>query len=74
MRSCLIRRMKVLPLYGTTHLTIPIDVRKIQEAEIMEALKQMKGGKVMAPDGIPMEVWRCLGTRAILWFVSAIKS
>jgi hypothetical protein len=37
-------------------------------------LKQMKGGKVMAPDGIPMEVWRCLGTRAILWFVSAIKS
>jgi hypothetical protein len=21
----------------------------------------------MGPDGIPMEVWRCLGTRAIVW-------
>jgi hypothetical protein len=21
----------------------------------------------MGPDGIPMEVWRCLGTRPIVW-------
>jgi hypothetical protein len=27
----------------------------------------MKGGKAMGPDGIPIEVWRCLGTRAIVW-------
>jgi hypothetical protein len=42
-------------------------VRRIQEAEIREALKRMKGGKAMGPDGIPIEVWRCLGARAIVW-------
>jgi hypothetical protein len=42
-------------------------VRRIQEAEIGEALKRMKGGKAMSPDGIPIEVWRCLGARAIVW-------
>jgi hypothetical protein len=42
-------------------------VRRIQEAEIEEALKRMKRGKVMGPDGIPIEVWRCLGARAIVW-------
>jgi len=41
-------------------------VRRIQEAEIGEALKRMKRGKVMGPDGIPIEVWRCLGDRAIV--------
>ena len=34
-------------------------VRRIQEAEIGEALKRMKGGKAMGPDGIPIEAWRC---------------
>jgi hypothetical protein len=29
-------------------------VRRIQEAEIGEALKRMKGGKAMDPDGIPL--------------------
>ena len=42
-------------------------VRRFQEAEIGEALKRMKGGKAMVPDGIPIEVWRCLGDRAIVW-------
>jgi hypothetical protein len=42
-------------------------VRRIQEAEIGEALKRMKGGKEMGPDGIPIEVWRCLGERAVVW-------
>ncbi|GJM95223.1 hypothetical protein PR202_ga11933 [Eleusine coracana subsp. coracana] len=36
-------------------------VRRIQETEIEEALKRMKSGKAMGPDGIPIEVWRCLG-------------
>jgi hypothetical protein len=31
-------------------------VRRIQEAEIEEALKRMKRGKAMGPDGIPIEV------------------
>jgi hypothetical protein len=42
-------------------------VRRIQEAEIGEALKRMKGGKAMGLDGIPIEVWRCLGERAAVW-------
>jgi hypothetical protein len=42
-------------------------VRRMQEAEIGEALKRMKGGKAMGPDGIPIEVWRCLGERAVVW-------
>ena len=42
-------------------------MRRIQEVEIGEALKRMKGGKAMGPDGIPIEVWRCLGDRAIVW-------
>ena len=42
-------------------------VRRIQEAEIGEALKRMKGGKAMGPDGIPIEVWRCLGDIAMVW-------
>ena len=37
------------------------------EVEIGEALKRMKRGKAMGPDGIPIEVWRCLGDRAIVW-------
>jgi hypothetical protein len=42
-------------------------VRWIQEAEVREALKRMKGGKAMGPDGIPIEVWRGLGDIAIVW-------
>ena len=37
------------------------DVRRIQEVEIGEALKRMKRDKAMCPDGILIEVWRCLG-------------
>ena len=42
-------------------------VRRIQESEVREALKRMKGGKAMGPDGIPIEVWRCLGDIAVVW-------
>ena len=42
-------------------------MRRIQKVEIGEALKRMKGGKAMGPDGIPIEVWRCLGDREIVW-------
>ena len=41
-------------------------VRRIQESEVREMLKRMKGGKAMGPDGIPIEVWRCLGNIAIV--------
>ena len=36
-------------------------VRRIQESEVREALKMMKGGKAMGPNGIPIKVWRYLG-------------
>jgi hypothetical protein len=42
-------------------------VRRIQEFEIKDALKRMKGGKTMGLDGIPIEVWRSLGDVAIVW-------
>ena len=42
-------------------------MRRIQESEVKEALKRMKGGKATDPDGIPVEVWRCLGDIAIVW-------
>ena len=35
-------------------------MRRFQEVEIGEALKRLKGGKAMGPDGIPIEVWRVL--------------
>jgi hypothetical protein len=38
-----------------------------QESEVKEALKRMKGGKTMGPDGILIEVWKCLGDIAIVW-------
>ena len=41
-------------------------VRSIQESKVREALKRMKGGKAMDPDGIPIKVWRCLGDIAIV--------
>jgi hypothetical protein len=36
-------------------------VHRIQEYEVKDALKRMKGGKAMGPDEIPIEVWRSLG-------------
>jgi hypothetical protein len=42
-------------------------MRQIQESEVKDALKRMKGGKAMGPDGIPIEVWRILGDVAIVW-------
>jgi hypothetical protein len=41
-------------------------VRRIQESEIKDALKRMKGGKAMSLDGIPIEVWRNLRDVAIV--------
>ena len=37
-------------------------VHMIQESEVKEALKKMKGGKAMGLDGIPIEVWNASGT------------
>ena len=36
-------------------------MRRVSESEVKEALKRMKSMKTVGPDGIPIEVWRCLG-------------
>jgi hypothetical protein len=41
-------------------------MRRIQESEVKDVLKRMKGSKAMGPDGIPIEVWRTLGDVAIV--------
>jgi hypothetical protein len=42
-------------------------VNRIQESEVKDALKMMKGGKAIDPDGIPIEVWMTLRDVAIVW-------
>jgi hypothetical protein len=44
-------------------------VRRIQESEVKEALKRMKGGKAMGLNGIPIEVWKCFGDIATVWLL-----
>jgi hypothetical protein len=41
-------------------------VCRIQEFEVKDAFKRMKGGKPMGPDGIPIKVWRSLVDVAIV--------
>ena len=50
--------------FGETNMRF---VRRIQESEVMEALKMMKGGKAMGPDCIPIKVWKSPGDIAIVW-------
>jgi hypothetical protein len=42
--------------------------------EVKEVLKRMKVGKAMSPDGIPIEVWRCLGDIAIIWLTKLFNT
>ena len=49
-------------------------VRRIQVQEVREALKMMKVGKAMGPDGIPIKVWRCLGDLAIVWLTKMFNN
>jgi hypothetical protein len=42
-------------------------VRRIQESEVKEALKNIKIGNVLGSDDISIEVWRCFGDIAIMW-------
>jgi hypothetical protein len=65
---------------STIELNEPFDdnnrgfVRRIQEYEVKEALKRMKVGKAMGPNGIPIEVWRCLGDIAIVWLTKLFNT
>jgi hypothetical protein len=48
-------------------------VHRIQESEVKDVLKRMKGGKTMGPDVISIEVWRTLGDVAIFWLTKLFK-
>ncbi|KAL7841885.1 hypothetical protein SRHO_G00255760 [Serrasalmus rhombeus] len=41
------------------------EVQRISKVEVRAALKRMKNGKAVGPDDIPVEVWRCLGEKAV---------
>ena len=43
---------------------------RIQEHEVREALKRMSSGKAVGPDNIPIEVWKSLGNRGIVWLTN----
>ncbi|KAK3556963.1 hypothetical protein QTP70_022304 [Hemibagrus guttatus] len=45
-------------------------VDKIRKDEVRKALKWMKSGKAVAPDDIPVEVWKCLGEAAVEFLTS----
>ena len=45
-------------------------MRRISESKVKEALKRMKSRKAVGPDGIPIEVWRCLGEVGVRWLTN----
>ena len=51
---------------GTKNLGMTHNIRR---REVKRALKKMKNGKAIGPDGIPVEVWKSLGEEGIdlLW-------
>ncbi|XP_056690259.1 uncharacterized protein [Spinacia oleracea] len=45
-------------------------MRRIQKREVEMALKKMGRKRAVGPDGIPIEVWRCLGERGVVWLTT----
>ena len=43
---------------------------RISESKVKEALKRMKSRKVVGPDRIPTEIWRCLGEVGVRWLTN----
>ena len=43
------------------------EVDWITEEEVKAAMRRMKNGKSVGPDGIPIEAWKCLGGTAVTW-------
>ena len=40
--------------------------RRIRVREVKDALRTMTSGKSVGPDGIPIEVWKCMGEKSVL--------
>ena len=49
------------PILGTMRCVM------IRVSEVEDALKKMTKEKSVGPDGIPIEVWNCLGENGVLW-------
>ena len=45
---------------------------KIKVSEVEDALKKMIKGKAVGSDGIPIEVWKCLGENGVLWLTKLL--
>lgn len=43
------------------------EVKEVGQEEVEKALRKMKKGKAVGPDGIPVEVWKCMGGVAVRW-------
>ena len=43
---------------------------RINESKIKEVLKRMKSRKAVGADGVPIEVWRCLGEMGVRWLTN----
>ena len=41
--------------------------RRIRASEVIFALKKMKSGRALGPDGIPIEACKCLGDVGVSW-------
>ncbi|MCX8814367.1 exonuclease/endonuclease/phosphatase family protein, partial [Vibrio parahaemolyticus] len=41
--------------------------RRITNLEVKDALRKMKCGKAIGPNGLPIEVWKCIGEVGIKW-------
>jgi hypothetical protein len=42
-------------------------IHRIQESEVKDVLKRIKGGKAMGLNGIRIKVWRSIGDVVIVW-------
>jgi len=45
-------------------------MRRISESKVKEVLKRMKSRKAVGPDGIPIEVRKCLGEVGVRWLTN----
>ena len=41
--------------------------RRVQKSEVVNALSRMKLGKSLGPDNLPIEVWKCMGDKGVVW-------
>jgi hypothetical protein len=49
-------------------------VQEFCEGEVRCALRRMKNGKALGPDGIPAEAWKATGQRGLQWLTSLLNA